>query len=79
MNDIINKFLSSGDKFMPEIHLKQPGFTYSASGPFTRNKQKFKHLCKQEIQIIFTRINWIKRLFSIDLAYGKYKDLEKRT
>ena len=45
MNDIINKFLIVGDKFMPEIHLRQPEFTYSACGPFTKNKeriQKFK-------------------------------------
>ena len=45
MNGIINKFLLAGDKFIPEMHLKQPGFTYSACGPFTKNKetiQKFK-------------------------------------
>ena len=45
MNDIINTFLLAGDKFMPEIQLRQPGFTYSACGPFTKNKeriQKFK-------------------------------------
>ena len=45
MNDIVNKFLLAGNKFMPEMHLKQPGFTYSACGPFTKNKeriQKFK-------------------------------------
>ena len=45
MNDIVNKFLLEGDKFMPEMHLKQPGFTYSACEPFTKNKeriQKFK-------------------------------------
>ena len=45
MNDIINKLLLAGDKFMPEMRLRQPGFTYSASGPFTKNKeriQKFK-------------------------------------
>ena len=45
MNEIVNKFLLAGDKFMPEMHLKQPGFTYSGCGPFTKNKeiiQKFK-------------------------------------
>ena len=44
-NDIVNKLLLAGDKFMPEMHLKQPTFTYSACGPFTKNKeriQKFK-------------------------------------
>ena len=45
MNETANKFLLAGDKFMPKIYLKQPGFTYSASGPFSKNKgriQKFK-------------------------------------
>ena len=40
MNEIVNKFLLVGDKFMPEMHLKQPGFTYSACGPFTKNKER---------------------------------------
>ena len=47
MNDIINKFLLAGGKFMPEMHLRQPGFTYSACGSFTKNKekmQKFKQI-----------------------------------
>ena len=45
MNDVVNKFLLTGDKFMPEMYLKQPGFTYSACLPFPKNKeriQKFK-------------------------------------
>ena len=45
MNKIINKFLLTGDKFMPELHLKQPGLTYSACGPFTKHSeiiQKFR-------------------------------------
>ena len=42
MNEIVNKFLLVGDKFMPEMHLKQPGFTYSACGPFTKNKQRIE-------------------------------------
>ena len=45
MNEIVNKFLLEGDKFMPEMHLRQPRFTYSACGAFTKNKegiQKFK-------------------------------------
>ena len=40
INDIINKFLLAGDKFMPQMHLKQPGFIYSACGSFTRNKER---------------------------------------
>ena len=42
MNAIVNKFLLVGDKFMPELHLKQPRFTYSACGPFTKNKERIK-------------------------------------
>ena len=42
MNEIVNKFLLVGDKFMPEMHLKQPGFTYSACGPFVKNKERIK-------------------------------------
>ena len=58
MNEIINKFLLVGDKFMPEMHLKQPGFTYSTCGPFIKNKekiQKFKEM--GEIRVIFTKTN----------------------
>ena len=40
MNEILDIFLLVGDTFMPEMHLKQPGFTYSASGPFTKNKER---------------------------------------
>ena len=39
MNEIVNKFLLKGDKFMPEMHLRQPRFTYSACGAFTKNKE----------------------------------------
>ena len=42
MNNIINKFLLAGDKFMSEMHLRQPQFVYSACGPFTRNKERIK-------------------------------------
>ena len=42
MNEIVNKFLLAGDKFMPEMHLKQPGFTYSTCGPLTKNKERIE-------------------------------------
>ena len=57
MNDIINTFLLAGDRFMPEIHLKQPGFTCSACGPFTKKKKESKSLKKLETQDIFTKMN----------------------
>ena len=44
MNAVINKFLLAGDKFMPEMHLRQLGFTYSACGPFTQNKERIKKI-----------------------------------
>ena len=47
MNEIVNKFLLAGDKFMPEMHLKQSAFIYSACGPFTKNKEKIQKLKKK--------------------------------
>ena len=44
MNEIVSKFLLAWDKFMPEMHLKYPGFTYSACGQFTKIKKEFKNL-----------------------------------
>ena len=50
MNEIVNKFLLAGDKFMPEIQLKQPGFTYSACGLLKKKtKEELKSLCRLEI------------------------------
>ena len=57
MNEIINKFLLTGNKFMLKMHLKQPGLTQSACGPFTKNKEIIKKLKKQEIQEIFIKTN----------------------
>ena len=64
MNEIVNKFLLAGDKFMPEMHLKQTGFTYSACGPFTKNK-KFKNLKKLGIQAIFPKMKLIMLVFNM--------------
>ena len=55
MIEIVNKFLLVGEKFMPEIHLRQPGFTYSASGTFTKNKERIQKLRKQEIHNTFIK------------------------
>ena len=79
MNKIINKFLLTGDKFMPRLHLKQPGFTYSACGPFSKHReriQKFRktgnleHLYRNEVD---------KTCFAHDAAYSDSKDLAERT
>ena len=65
INEIVNKFLLAGDKFMAEMLLKQPGFTYSACEPFTKTKKEFKNLKKREIQTIFTKRNLITFVFNM--------------
>ena len=79
MNEIVNKFLLAGDKFMPELHLKQPGFTYSACGSFTRNKERIEKFIQTGNTDFFYRNELDKALFQHDMAYGKSKDLAKRT
>ena len=80
MNEIVNKFLLAGDKFMPEMHLRQPGFSYSACGPFPKNNeriQRFKetgdpsYIYKNELHKLH------KACFQHDMAYGDFKDLAK--
>ena len=64
---------------MREMHLKQPGFTYSACGPFTKNKekiQKFKNFKRYKLYL--QKWAW-KACFQHDMAYGDFKDLAKRT
>ena len=58
MNEIVNKFLLAGDKCIPEMHLRQPGFTYSACGQFIKNKERIQKLKKkQETHDIFIETN----------------------
>ena len=65
MNEIMNKFLLAGDIFVPKMHLKQPGFTYSACGPLTKKKKKeLKSLCTLEILILFTKMSLIRLLLN---------------
>ena len=79
MKKIVNKFLLVGDKFMPEMHLKQPYFTYSACGPFTKNKERIEK-CMQTGDTNFIYKNERDRAcFQHDMGYGKSKDLVKRT
>ena len=44
MNEMVSKFLLAGDKFMPEMYLRQPGFRYSTCGPFTKKQRKDRKL-----------------------------------
>ena len=79
MNEIVNKFLLAGDKFIPETHLKQPGFTYSACGPFTRNKQRIEQFVQTGNTDFIYKNELDKACFQHNMAYGKSKDLAKRT
>ena len=65
MNKIVKKFLLAGDKFMPEIHLKQQGFTYSACGPFTKNKERIQAFIEAGDTKYNTKMNLIKLVFSM--------------
>ena len=52
MNEIVNKFLLEGDKFMTEMHLRQPIFTYNACEPFTKSK-KIQNFIEKEASPFF--------------------------
>ena len=79
MNEIVNKFLLAGDKSMPEMHLKQSGFTYSACSPFTRNKERIEKFMQIGNTNFIYKNELDKACFQHNMAYGKSKDLVKRT
>ena len=79
MNNIINKFLLAGDKFMPEMHLKQPGFTYCACGPFTKHKERIKKFEHTSDTRYIYRNELDKACFQHDAAYADNKDLLNTT
>ena len=68
-NDIINRFLLAGDKFMPKIYLKQPQFTYSACGPFTKNKERIQKFKETGDSRYIYRNELDKDCFQHDMAY----------
>ena len=78
MNEIVNKFLLVGDKFMPDMHLKQRGFTYSSCGPFNKNKGSTEKFMQTGNTDYIYKNGLDKACFQHDGAYGKYKDLAKR-
>ena len=78
MNEIINKFLLARNNFMPEMHLKQPGFTYSACGPFTKNKERIIKTFKETGDSRYIYQNELdKACFQHDINLNK--DLNRRT
>ena len=77
MNEIVNKFLLAGDKFMPEMHLKQPSFTDSAWGPFAKNKDRIEKFIQTGNTDFIYKNELDKTWFQHDMAYDKSKDLAK--
>ena len=79
MNEIVNKFLLADDKFMPEMYLKQPGFTYSVCGPFNKNKERIEIFMQTGNTDFVYKNDLDIACFQHDMAYGKSKDLARRT
>ena len=79
MNNVINKFFLAGDKFMPEMHLRQPRFVYSTCGPFTRHKERIKEFKRTGDTRYIYRNELDKACFQHDSAYADHKDLINRT
>ena len=75
MDDIINKFLLAGDKFMSEMHLRQPQFTYSACGPFTKSKERIQKFKETGDSSYIYRNELDKACLQPNMAYGDFKDL----
>ena len=78
MNEIVNKFLLVGDKFLSEMHLKQLGFTYSTCGPFSKNKERIQKFKEAGDTNSIYKNKLDKACFQHDMAYGDFKDLTRR-
>ena len=79
MNQIVNTFLLAGDKFMPQMHLKQPGFTCSACGPFTKNKEQIQKFKETGDTSYIYKNEFDMACFQHNMVYGDFKDLKKTT
>ena len=79
MNNVINKFLLAGDKFMPEMHLRQDQFSYSACGPFTKHKQRIQKFKETGDANYIYKNELDKACFAHHAAYSDGQDFTKRT
>ena len=68
MNEIVNAFLLISDKYMPEMHLRQPEFTYSARGPFTKNKERIQRFKETGDTSYIYKNELDKTCFQYDMA-----------
>ena len=79
MNEIVNKLFLAGDRFMPEMHLRQSGFTYSACEQFTKNKERIQKFKETGDSKYIYQKEPDKACFQHDMAYGDFKNLTRRT
>ena len=79
MNPIVNKLLLARAKFISELHLRRPGSTYSAIGPFSKNKERIRKFNETGDPRYFYQNELDKACFQHDMAYGGFKDLNRRT
>ena len=79
MNEIVNKFLVAWDKFVPEMYLRQPGFRYSACGPFTKNEERTQEFKETWDSRYIYQNELDKACFQHGMAYANFKDLTRRT
>ena len=80
MNQIVNTFLLKRDKFMPEMYLRQPGFTYSSYIPSTKNKERIQKIYKESVNSRYIHQNELdKACFKHHMVYGDFRYLPRRT
>ena len=79
MNEIVTKVLLAGNKFMPEMHLTQPRFTYNAQGPFAKTKERIQKFKETGYSRYIYQNELGKACLQLDMAYGDVKDLTRRT
>ena len=79
MNEIVSEFLLAGNIFMPEMHLRQPRFTYSACGPFTKKKERIQKFKETRDSSYIYKNELDKAYFQHDMIYGDSKDSKRRT
>ena len=79
MDEIVKKVLLAVDKSMPEMHLKPTGFAYSARGLLAKIKEGIQKFIQAENTNYIYKSHLYKTCFLHNIAYGKYKDLPKRT
>ena len=79
MNEIVHKFLLAGDKFMPEMHLKQPGFTYSTCGTFTKSEERIQNFKETGDTSYIYKNELDKACSQHDMDYRYFKDLARKT